>query len=115
MGYEVVWVTTQATTQIRLKKKEGLKVHLIFYPLHCQRVITASRQKAGTSFPGDYSGLEPPESISNSEVKRTCANDSVRSPHAKVGHRQGFILKSGFLAAFFLFKMLQMLVGCIMA
>ena len=44
-----------------------------------------------TSFPGDHSGLEPPESISNSEVKRTCANDSVRSPHVKVGHRQGFI------------------------
>ena len=45
-----------------------------------------------TSFPGDHSGLEPPESISNSEVKRTCANDSVRFPHVKVGHRQGFIL-----------------------
>ncbi|KTC92561.1 hypothetical protein, partial [Fluoribacter dumoffii] len=36
------------------------------------------------------------------EVKRTRANDSVRSPHVKVGHRQGFILKSGSLAAFFL-------------
>ncbi len=44
-----------------------------------------------TSFPGDNSGLEPPDPISNSEVKRTCANDSVRSPHVKVGHRQGFI------------------------
>ncbi|KTC72878.1 hypothetical protein Lani_1102 [Legionella anisa] len=44
-----------------------------------------------TSFPGDHSGLEPPESISNSEVKRTRANDSVRFPHVKVGHRQGFI------------------------
>ncbi len=41
-----------------------------------------------TSFPGDYSGLAPPDSISNSEVKRTCANDSVGFPHVKVGHRQ---------------------------
>ncbi|KTD66498.1 hypothetical protein Lsan_0443 [Legionella santicrucis] len=46
------------------------------------------------SFPGDHSGLEPPDSISNSEVKRTCANDSVRFPHVKVGHRQGFFLKA---------------------
>lgn len=46
------------------------------------------------SFPGDYSGLEPPESISNSEVKRTCANDSVRLPHVKVGHRQGLFTKA---------------------
>ena len=44
-----------------------------------------------TSFPGDHSGLEPPESISNSEVKQTCADDSVGFPHVKVGHRQGFI------------------------
>jgi hypothetical protein len=42
-------------------------------------------------FPGDYSSLEPPESISNSEVKQIRADDSVRSPHVKVGHRQGFI------------------------
>lgn len=48
-------------------------------------------QSLETSFPGDYSGLEPPDPISNSEVKRTCADDSVRSPHVKVGHCQGFI------------------------
>ena len=47
--------------------------------------------KRYNSFPGDNSGLEPPDPISNSEVKRTCADDSVRSPHVKVGHRQGFI------------------------
>ena len=46
------------------------------------------------SFPGDYSSLEPPDSISNSEVKRIRANDSVRLPHVKVGHRQGFILSA---------------------
>ena len=53
-------------------------------------------QRTGTSFPGDNSGLEPPDPISNSEVKRTCAHDSVRSPHVKVGHCQGFILKGSF-------------------
>ncbi len=53
------------------------------------------------SFPGDHSGLEPPDSISNSEVKRTRANDSVRLPHVKVGHRQGFITKKRLNAAFF--------------
>ena len=44
--------------------------------------------KQPSSFPGDYSGLEPPESISNSEVKQTCADDSVGFPHVRVGHRQ---------------------------
>ena len=54
-----------------------------------------------TSFPGDHSCLEPPESISNSEVKRTYANDSVRFPHVKVGHRQGFIPKKAAFSRFF--------------
>ncbi len=43
------------------------------------------------SFPGDHSDLAPPDPISNSEVKRISADDSVRFPHVKVGHRQGFI------------------------
>ncbi len=60
---------------------------------------------SGTSFPGDYSDLEPPDTISNSEVKHFRANDSVRLPHAKVGHRQGFIPYSGFLGRFFYFHM----------
>ena len=46
-----------------------------------------------TSLPGDNSQWEPPESISNSEVKTLRADDSVRSPHVKVGHRQAFKLK----------------------
>ena len=45
------------------------------------------------SFPGDHSGLAPPDSISNSVVKRTRAYDSVVFHHVKVGHRQGFIPK----------------------
>ncbi|WP_195911712.1 hypothetical protein, partial [Legionella pneumophila] len=40
----------------------------------------------------------------NSEVKHFRANDSVRLPHAKVGHRQGFIPYSGSQAAFFIYK-----------
>ncbi len=37
--------------------------------------------------------MEPPESISNSEVKRVIADDSVGFPHVKVGHHQVNILK----------------------
>ena len=54
-----------------------------------------------TSFPGDNSGLEPPDPFSNSVVKRTCANDSVRSPHVKVGHRQVFIFRKRLFSRFF--------------
>ncbi|WP_205872620.1 hypothetical protein, partial [Legionella qingyii] len=33
--------------------------------------------------------------------KRARANDSVRSPHVKVGHRQGFILEKRLYGRFF--------------
>jgi len=42
---------------------------------------------------GSHSEWEPPDPFSNSEVKRLCADDSVRSPHVKVGHCQAFISK----------------------
>ena len=45
------------------------------------------------SFPGDHRDSEPPESISNSEVKSVIADDSVGLPHVKVGHYQVIILK----------------------
>ena len=35
-----------------------------------------------------HSGVAPPESFPNSEVKHTSADGSVGSPHARVGHRQ---------------------------
>ena len=38
--------------------------------------------------PGGHSVLVPPDPIPNSEVKRLSADDSVRSPHVKVGHCQ---------------------------
>ena len=41
--------------------------------------------------PGEYSEREPPDSISNSEVKTFSADDSVVFRHVKVGHCQAFI------------------------
>ena len=46
--------------------------------------------------------MEPPDPIPNSEVKRVIADDSVGSPHVKVGHYQDLILspvvlRQGFL------------------
>ena len=46
-----------------------------------------------TVFPGDHSRMEPPDPISNSEVKHSRADDSVGFPHVKVGHCQVFILQ----------------------
>ncbi len=40
------------------------------------------------SFPGGHSEVAPPDPISNSEVKRFCADGSVGFPHVRVGHRQ---------------------------
>ena len=45
------------------------------------------------SLPGGNSGLEPPDSIPNSEVKRFSADDSVGFTHVKVGHCQVFIYR----------------------
>ena len=41
-----------------------------------------------TSLLGNNSVLDPPDPIPNSEVKWNCADDSVGSPHVKVGHCQ---------------------------
>ena len=45
------------------------------------------------SLPGGNSKCEPPDSISNSEVKPFSADDSVRFPYAKVGHCQALYSK----------------------
>ena len=47
----------------------------------------------GNSLSDEHSKLEPPDPISNSEVKRLSADGSVGSPHVRVGHRQAFIGK----------------------
>ena len=39
----------------------------------------------------DNRAVEPPESIPNSEVKRSIADGSVGLPHVRVGHRQALI------------------------
>jgi hypothetical protein len=44
-----------------------------------------------TSLSGGNSKLEPPDPISNSEVKQFSADGSVGSPHVRVGHRQALI------------------------
>ena len=41
--------------------------------------------------PDDDSEREPPDPISNSEVKPLSADGSVGSPHVRVGHRQALI------------------------
>ena len=41
------------------------------------------------SFPGGYSEREPPDPISNSEVKTFCADGSVSVGHVRVGRCQG--------------------------
>ncbi len=45
-------------------------------------------------FSDDNSELEPPDPISNSEVKRLSADGSVGFPHVRVGHRQDLIEKA---------------------
>mgnify|MGYP006249820205 CR=1 FL=1 len=65
--------------------------------------------ETGDSLSDEHSELEPPDPISNSEVKRLSADGSVGSPHVRVGHRQasypekprllrrrGFLLPSDF-------------------
>ncbi len=36
---------------------------------------------------GDLSAVDPPDSMPNSEVKRSSADGSVGLPHVRVGHR----------------------------
>src|SRR5690606_17230759 len=62
------------------------------------REETASRGRDSTSepnrLPGGNSEREPPDPISNSEVKTLSADGSVGPPHVRVGHRQALIAKS---------------------
>ena len=47
-----------------------------------------------TSLLGDHSECEPPDPISNSEVKPFSADDSVALCHAKVGNCQALNIKT---------------------
>ena len=53
--------------------------------------------------PDGHRALEPPDTISNSEVKRCIADGSVGSPHVRVGHYQALF----FLSKIFYFFSLQ--------
>ena len=46
---------------------------------------------------GDHSVADPPDSMPNSEVKRSSADGSVGLPHVRVGHRQALISTSFFM------------------
>ncbi len=52
-----------------------------FRELSLKALITAE-------LPDDHSECEPPDPISNSEVKVLSADGSVGFPHVRVGHRQ---------------------------
>ena len=64
--------------------------------------LDRARAPLEISLPDDNSELEPPDPISNSEVKRLSADGSVGFPHVRVGHRQALIRKTPPLAGFFL-------------
>ncbi len=51
---------------------------------------------------GGHSAVDPPDSMPNSEVKRSSADGSVGSPHVRVGHRQAPILSPSRLTWAFL-------------
>ena len=63
---------------------------LLLYSFLIRFTCSAGRP---TAFPGGHSEHVPPDPIPNSEVKLLSADDSVGSPHVKVGHCQGLILK----------------------
>ena len=56
----------------------------------CGFQLKAARQN---SLPGGIRVLEPPDPISNSEVKRYIADGSVGIPHVRVGHCQALNTK----------------------
>ncbi len=47
---------------------------------------------SANQLPGGHSEREPPDPISNSEVKTFSADASVGSPHVRVGHCQALYL-----------------------
>ena len=58
-------------------------------------IVAGARCLRANGLPDGHSESEPPESISNSEVKGLCADGSVGTPHARVGHRQALKKKTG--------------------
>ncbi len=74
IGYEIV---------------QCLKVtDIVFHQIEEQCVIACCCAVMQSELPDDNSEREPPDSISNSEVKPLSADGSVGSPHVRVGHCQ---------------------------
>jgi hypothetical protein len=87
---------TQKYTKANVKRLQNPNGNLHYLPYSVNRGRSQERKTNRTraSLPGDHRELEPPDPIPNSEVKRLIANGSVRSPHARVGHRQASIPKT---------------------
>ncbi len=67
---------------------------LTTYSYYRSQIQGSEQSELITELLGNHSVLDPPDPIPNSEVKWYCADDSVGSPHVKVGHCQAFILKA---------------------
>ena len=69
--------------------------HSLYYSIQIGTIGDRFKSVPGypTELLGNNSVLDPPDPIPNSEVKRNCADDSVGSPHVKVGHCQALIRK----------------------
>ncbi len=71
--------------------------------------------------PDGYRALEPPDTISNSEVKRCIADGSMGSPHVRVGHYQALFFLPKFFYIFLILRVVltsavfNNLVTCIIA
>ena len=71
--------------------------HCNILTLQISNSVIKTRLDNITSLLGNNSVLDPPDPIPNSEVKWYCADDSVGSPHVKVGHCQALIPNPGAL------------------
>ena len=63
---------------------------LTTYSNYRSQIQGSEQSELITELLGNHSVLDPPDPIPNSEVKWYCADDSVGSPHVKVGHCQAF-------------------------
>ena len=72
-------------------KMQTRQTNSLRYPPYARR---RCNQRPSNRLPGEHSYVEPPDPISNSEVKRVHVDGSVH-PHARVDHRQGLYPRKG--------------------
>ena len=80
---------TPKTPGVLVEALSNIPLALLLFRTPPQRESEAAVKE----LPGGHSEREPPDPFPNSEVKTLSADDSVGSPHAKVGHCQAFIPK----------------------